>query len=264
MATIICVDNRKRERPWQLDPKIATLSTIDAYLALSARGDVLLLHGGQPEGPQDARKGRSLLIEALILACQGPGRAVVFSGGEPLVVRDLIREQLQGAGLTEGEHFLLLSAISNLKEEIDLPALMNLTVQPGWRIDSVRRRTAAPTLLALALLSQATLLGTDTTQLDDATRTLLGGACAEARGAGGDGIGLLSPVAWQEVLGASARDEVRSKIEREWPPQMEKSDAIGALVTAIYETPAAFEVPLIARAFRELDKVLAAKQEVRV
>jgi hypothetical protein len=267
MAVITYVDDRYVQRDWKITPPIALLKTIDEYLSMPVMGDVLIIHGGQSDARDAAQGGRALLIEALLRVCKNGGRAIIFSGGQPMIASQLLRDELAREGFVEGEHYLLLSAIQNLWHEIDIELLTTSKVTSGWRISTVKRRHAAPTLLSLALLCQAALIASDPSDLDREVVNLLGGRQAldtlRSRCIPPSANRLFSPQPWQGSLGSTSAGSVLEAIEREWPRDAQREDGVHNLVAAVYDDPTALDAKTIADAYLELCRALLLNQELQ-
>jgi hypothetical protein len=260
------VDDRLNEREWKVEPPIAVHSTITDYLARSISGDVLIIHGGQRDARLRAASGRELLVEAIVRVCMNGGRAIVFSGGSPIIgVREL-RAILTRESLKEGLHYLLLTAIQSLPTEIDFDLLLKTVPTPDWRIVEVKRRHAAPTLLTLGLLCQSALFAFDPGSIDEETASLLGGhdSMAAMRSANQyRGDQLLAPQNWYGALGTRSASAVSEAVSREWPVEMGASSGVQDLVRALFEQSRALGADTLSRAFVDLYRALERNQELQ-
>jgi hypothetical protein len=265
MAIVTYIDNRYNEREWKLSDSVAVRRTIGDYFAMPEKGDVLIIHGGQPEGILHSSNGKPLLIEAVINAC-GNGRAIIFSGGQPIAGTQTVREALANAGLEEGLHFLVLPAIQNLEYEIDFPKLLGATITSDWPIREVKRRYAAPTLLSLALLCQAAIFAIPPEEITDDAAALLGGRprIAKARESRATTAKeLLARHSWHAVFGRDGTGELLAAIEREWPPKAANPDSVRNLVYALYDSRDSLSGKTIVRAYCDLQRALALNQELQ-
>lgn len=267
MATISYVDDRQNQREWTVSPPISVLKSIDDYLSQRIPRDVLIIHGGQGDATDNGPGGRARLIEALLCACRNDGRAVVFSGGQPMIAAPVLRQELNSAGYVEGHHYVVLTAIQNLWQELDRDLLTSSKITPEWMISSVKRRHAAPVLLSLALLSQAALIAAEPPQLGEDAIAILGGSDAVSllrqRCAPPSANALFSPQPWQVSLGNRSAGEVLTAMEQEWPSGGPADDGVEDLVKAIYYDPAALNASTVSRAYRDLRRVLARSQELQ-
>ncbi|HYK03648.1 MAG TPA: hypothetical protein VE974_17960 [Thermoanaerobaculia bacterium] len=263
---ITYVDDNLAQRDWKIEHPIAVRQTIIDYLSMPEPGDILIIHGGQRDARMIAPSGRELLLEAILRVCGNGGRAIVFSGGAPIISVRTIRETLSLASLHEGVHYLILTAIQNLPLEIDFPSLLRATPTPEWRIAEVKRRHAVPTLWTLALLCQSALLAFDPKNVDDEAVTLLGGreAMIAVRGSSGfTGDQLLAPHAWHGALAARAARPVCDAIEKEWPADAGTDDGVRRLVDALYDRSRALDAGTVAQAFCALYRALRQNQELQ-
>lgn len=267
MSVISYVDDRYNQREWLIDRPIARLRTINDYLAQSIPGDVLIIHGGQADATYETPSGQSLLFEALFRVCDSGGRAAIFSGGQPMIAAALLRQEFARKGYIEGHHYVVLTAIQNLWHELDLEMLKTSKVTPEWRIDSVKRRHAAPILLSLALLAQAALIAATPSELNDEVVSTLGGSEAvellRRRCAPPVANALFSPVPWQASLGNVSGGDVLQAVQREWPSGGPSDDDVRNLVIAIYDDPTALDAFIVSRAYCTLFRALARNQELQ-
>ena len=262
MPVITYVDDRYCEREWygRIQPPIDVLGSIKRYLSMPP-GDILIIHGGQADWDDtESPKNRHQFIEAVLRVCDGGGRAIIFSGGQPKPPR--LRETLAAASLEEGLHYLLLTAIQNLEQEIDFELLLQAQPSAGWRIDSVKRRHAVPTLLSLFTLTQAALLSFDEQQLEESTRLLLRWKeteCALRSHTADDVLAerqrLQTPAPWQAVLGRNS-SALLLAMEREWPHGAPPRHAVKQLIHTFCEGGSAMEARLLSAAFKELHEAL--------
>jgi len=259
------IDDRLNERQWKIQPGIATYINIADYFERRIPKDILVIHGGQHDARFRAKSGRELLIEAVIGACADGGRAIVFSGGAPVIGARTLREMLSRESLQEGLHYLILTAIQNLPQEIDLDALASIVPSPDWKISEVKRRHAAPTLLTLALLCQSALLALEPGNVDEQTATLLGGRDAMAAiRAGGQPSAtnqFLAPNIWYGVLGTRVAATVQDSIDREWPNAVKASADVRNLVRQLFEQQRVPAPDMVSRAFTDLYCALEINQE---
>lgn len=264
--TITYVDDRHRDRDWQLAAPVAVVENIEDYLAMNVSGDVLIIHSGHRDARTRIDNGRELLIEAIVRVCSGGGRAIIFSGGAGMITARELRGRLAGESLEEGVHYLLLTAIQNLHAEIDFELLNKTKPSPEWRIIEAKRRHATPTLLTLGLLCQSALLAFDPRKIDDETAALLGGreAMAAVRGSVAfTGEQLLSPQSWHGALGTRSADTVQEAIEREWPAGAQQDTGLQALVDALFERVRPLDPDTVSRAFSDLYRALLRSQELQ-
>jgi hypothetical protein len=263
MALITYVDDKRRK--WELSPQIAVLTEIDDYLALQRFPDILIIHGGHKNGAEVAPSGQYLLVEAVLHACKRGGRAIIFSGGQPRVTKQDVAQALGREGFHDGADYIVLTAVENLLQEIDIEQLEQVNVVSGWNISSVKRRHAAPALLALALLCQAALLAVEPATLDPNTLELLGGLETvekiRARCAGLPAKNLLTPHVWRAAFSDSTTGQMLMAIHQEWPAEAANSRDVERLVTSIYENPAAFHAKTMSAAYRALHNALAINQQ---
>lgn len=264
---ITYVDDKLSQRDWPIEHPIAVCRTIIEYLAMADPGEILIIHGGQGDARMLAPSGREMLLEAILRACGSGGRAIVFSGGAPVISARALREHLSAAGFQEGVHYLILTAIANLPLEIDLPLLLRIAPTPEWRISEAKRRHAVPTLWALALLCQSALFAFDPKKVDEDApdaAALLGGreAMLSIRGGAVSGDQLLAPHVWHGALGTKSAGAVRQTIEKEWPDAREASaDPVHDLVDTLYAGSRALDAGTVGRAYCELYRALGHNQE---
>lgn len=266
MPIITYVDDHYNERYWKIDPPIAVFRTTDEYLSMPLTGDVLIIHGGQKDGRAPvASSGRPRIVEAIVRVCNGGGRAIIFSGGHSMVVPDL-RASLSRESLEEGLHYLLLTAIQNIHEEIDLDRLQRTPPAPGWPIREIKRRHAAPTLLTLALLCQAALLTYDPADIRDDTAVLLGGRDAMSAirsGSMSSASLLLTPQPWRSALRADDPSAVFDAVNREWPAGGRPYKALRDLINALFTNMASIDTTVLSDAFAEIHAALQLNAELQ-
>jgi hypothetical protein len=262
---ITYVDNRFHERDWKPAPPIAVMTTIRDYLAMPVSGDVLIIHGGQPDARLTAPGGRPLLLEAVLRVCKGGGRAVIFSGGQPAISVADLREALGRESLVEGLHYLLLTAIQNLEHELDVELLKTIRPSSDWRIADARRRYAVSTLLTLGLLCQSALLAFESKDVLDDAAALLGGrevmdeirtTCASSPEQ------LLTPIPWHGALGTQSA-AIYTAIDAEWPHGVPSYRSLRALIDVLFEQPRALDAVTVSLAFVELYQALQKNQELQ-
>lgn len=260
------VDNRLAQRDWKkaIVPPIQIFKTIKDYLD-STMGDVLIIHGGQPEATVRLNGRQELLVEALLRVCAGGGRAIIFSGGYSMIGSRLLRDALESASFREEIHYLFLPTTQRLDLEIDLERLLEIKLAPDWPIKAARLRRAAPTLMSLALLCQSALLAFDPRLIEDDAVSLLGGrdtmSAIRSRHVF-SGEHLLSPLSWHGALGITSSSAVQEAIEQEWPEGSPRWDALRDLVDTVYERQRALDPRTVAGAFVELHHALERNQEL--
>jgi len=182
-----------------------------------------------------------------------------------MIGSQLLRENFTRESLEEGVHYLLLTAIQNLEEEVDLELLRQTKPTPGWHIGMVKRRHAVPTLLSLALLCQAALLAFDPDDVHDDAANLLGGRetmrTIRVASPSSSGERMLTRQAWHGALGSTG-DAVGKAIANEWP--LEGScEGLRNLINLLYDGVAPLDVATLSRAYGELYQALEGKQETQ-
>jgi len=134
MALITYVDDRYKARVWKMPSYVTTITDLDEYLESRTTPGIVIVHGGQRDAQLKLLPaGPTKLVAAAQKACSG-GRAIIFSGGFPMVSTDVLRQQLADSGLREGEHYLLLTAVLNLLDEVDFPLLQRTVLTPRWLV----------------------------------------------------------------------------------------------------------------------------------
>jgi hypothetical protein len=265
MTVVTYVDDRYHVRDWTIEPPIAVFHNITDFLKIEVSGDVLIIHGGHRDASVGPPLRKPLLTDALLRVCGRSGRAIVFSGGQPAIPADILSAELTRNGYEDGLHYLVLTTVERLNEEIDLQALSAAQISGEWRIDGVKRPNAKPTLLTLSYLSQAALLAADPSEVDAETMTLLGGyqVVTEFRQQRTGPSNLLTPLPWRASLGELSVDDVQAKLDREWPSRAGAATAVRQLVKAIYEQPADLTPQIMARAYRDVQRALGMTREAQ-
>jgi len=267
MTLITYVDDRNRVRVWKMPLYVTVIGDIDDYLQSDSTSGVLIVHGGQADAQLPWADGLTELVAAVAKACRN-GRAIIFSGGFPMVSPETLRRQLAELKLREGEHYLLLTAIINLFDEIDFPLLERLRVMaPDWRIGEAKLRHAVPTLLTLGYLCQASLLAFAPDMIDQDAIELLGGrkVIDEIHSASSmetrermHAIGI-----WRGALGFQELMPLREAIEREWPASVDRRRGVDALLDVVYENTGPLPQGVLAEAFAEVSEALRCNEEAQ-
>jgi len=263
MASITYLDDRIEQRLWKPAAPIYSLTEIEDYLRSDTPTDVLIIHGGHRDA---LRVGSAPLIQAVLRVLKSGGRAVVFSGGQPRVTKQEFQRALGAEGFFEGKHYLVLTAVANLGDEIDFVKLESETIDRDWQIQSVKRHHAAPTLLGLAVLAQAALFAAPS--LDEPTIALLGGQSlidkVRQRAASLPAQNMLTRQAWLAAFSESSSAEVLTALHREWPADAPEPKPVEHLIKGIFGDTSNFNVGTISAAYAALSEALKDHQRQQV
>jgi len=266
MALITYVDDRYKARVWKMPSYVTTITDLDEYLESRTTPGIVIVHGGQRDAQLKLLPaGPTKLVAAAQKACSG-GRAIIFSGGFPMVSTDVLRQQLADSGLREGEHYLLLTAVLNLLDEVDFPLLQRTVLTPRWLVSEAKLRHAVPTLLTLGYLCQAGLLACNPLDVDHDVAELLGGVeelerirsvCpSETRER------MLAVGVWCDTLGLDNSVAIKDAIDLEWPAGVERKRGLDDLLNVIDDN-GPFLPRVLSAAFAEVSEALRRNEELQ-